>query len=275
MDKPVDLDAYFQRIGFRGAAAANLDTLQELHRLHVEAIPFEGLSPFIGEEVRLDTGSLQEKLVARGRGGYCFEQNVLFWRVLQAIGFRVIGLGGRVRLNWPDDVIMPRGHMLLLVTLPEGRYVADVGFGGLTLTGALRLELGVEQRTPHEPARILESGGIHRVQVKLGDEWKTLYTFEMAETFMPDYEMANWYFATHPQSPFVSGVILARAEPGRRHALRNTRYTVHELDGKSETRHLASLKEFRSVLHEAFRVPLPAGRVFGEKLARLLSGNDR
>jgi len=70
MDQPVDLRAYFERIGFRGVAAPNLETLQALHLLHTQAIPFEGFSPFIGEEVRLDTASLQEKLVARGRGGY-------------------------------------------------------------------------------------------------------------------------------------------------------------------------------------------------------------
>src|SRR5256885_6414115 len=142
MDQPVDLRAYFERIGFRGVAAPNLETLQALHLLHTQAIPFEGFSPFIGEEVRLDTASLQEKLVARGRGGYCFEQNVLFWRVLQTIGFQVTGLSGRVRLNWPDDFITPRGHLLLAITLPEGHHVADVRFRRLTLPGALPLEDG-------------------------------------------------------------------------------------------------------------------------------------
>ena len=91
---------------------------------------------------------------------------------------------------------------------------------------------------------------------------------------MPDYEMFNWYFAAHPQSPFVNGIILARAEPGRRHALRNTRYSLHQLDGKSETRQISSLEEFRRVARDAFHVPLPQGRVFDEKIARLLSRSD-
>jgi N-hydroxyarylamine O-acetyltransferase len=275
MDEPVDLDAYFERIAFRGTAAPGLETLQQLHMLHTQAIPFEGLSPFIGEEVRLDTGSLQEKLIRSGRGGYCFEHNVLFWRVLQAIGFRVTGLSGRVRLNFPDDVMTPLGHMLLLVTLPDGRYVADVGFGGLTMTAPLRLEPGVEQRTPHEPARLLESEGTYSVQVKLGADWKTLYLFQLRDSFMADYEMFNWYFSAHPQSPFVSGVILARPEPGRRHALRNARYSVHLVNGTTETRYLSSVEEFRKTLQEAFKLPLPSSRIFEEKLSRLLSRSDR
>jgi N-hydroxyarylamine O-acetyltransferase len=270
MHNAVDLQGYFERIGFRGTPAATLETLQQLHALHPQAIAFDGFSPFVGEEVRLDSDALQDKLVRRGHGGYCFEQNVLFWRVLQAIGFRVIGLGARVRLNWPDDFITPRGHMLLLITLPQGRYIADVGFGGLTLTAPVRLELGIEQRTPHEPARILESGGLYSLQVKLGADWKTLYTFELAENFMADYEMWNWYFAAHPESPFVRGVILARPEPGRRHALRNARYSVHTLDGRTETRHLSSVAEFRNIVESAFKLPLPSSPVFEEKLARLL-----
>ncbi|HKQ28843.1 MAG TPA: arylamine N-acetyltransferase [Burkholderiales bacterium] len=270
MEQPVDLKGYFERIGFRGAPSPTLETLQQLHLLHAQAIPFEGISPFIGEEVRLDIASVQEKLIRRGRGGYCFEQNVLFWRVLRTIGFSVIGLGGRVRLNWADDFITPRGHMLLLVTLPEGRYIADVGFGGLTLTAAVRLEPGVEQRTPHEPARIVEAGGLHNVQVKLGTEWKTLYTFELGENFMPDYEIWNWYYAANPQSPFVNGVILARPEPGRRHALRNARYTVHHVNGASETRQISSVGEFRGLVNTAFKLPLPTSRAFDEKLERVL-----
>lgn len=93
--------------------------------------------------------------------------------------------------------------MLLLIMLPEGSYLADVGFGGLTLTGAVRLEVGGEQATPHEPVRLGESGGIYRLQMKVGGQWKTLYNFDLRETFIADYEMFNWFYATHPRSPFV------------------------------------------------------------------------
>jgi N-hydroxyarylamine O-acetyltransferase len=262
--------AYLKRVGFAGKPAPTLETLQALHGAHPQAIPFEGFSPFLGEAVPLDIDAVHHKLVERGRGGYCFEHNVLFWKVLQALGFRVRGLSARVRLNWPEDVVTPRSHMLLLVSLPEGDYLADVGFGGLTLTAAVRLETGIEQRTPHEPARVTESGGLRRLQVRLGGEWKTLYSFDLEESFMADYEMYNWYFAAHPQSPFVNGLIMARPEPGRRHALRNTRYSVHSVDGHSESRQLQSVEAFRSVVRDAFGLAWPDGARFEEKLARLI-----
>jgi len=70
----MDLARYFERIGFRGTPAASLEVLQELHALHPEAIPFENLSPFLGEAVKLDVASLEEKLVRGARGGWMQNQ---------------------------------------------------------------------------------------------------------------------------------------------------------------------------------------------------------
>jgi hypothetical protein len=42
----------------------------------------------------------------------------------------------------------PLTHRPTLVGLPEGNFIADVGFGGQTPTTPLRLEPGLEQITP-------------------------------------------------------------------------------------------------------------------------------
>ena len=129
----MDLARYFERIGFRGTPVPSLEVLRELHALHPEAIPFENLSPFLGEPVKLDVASLEEKLVRGARGGWCFEHNLLFSHMLLAIGFQVTRLAARVRWNVAADVTTARSHMLMLVRIAETDYVADVGFGGLTL----------------------------------------------------------------------------------------------------------------------------------------------
>ena len=131
-------------IGFAGKPAADLDTLRRLQRLHPRAIPFENLSPLLGEPVKLDPASLEDKLVARRRGGWCFEQNLYFTHVLRAIGFEVKTLAARVRWNVPAGVTTSRSHMLMRVAVEGEPYIADVGFGGLVLTGPLRLEAGIE-----------------------------------------------------------------------------------------------------------------------------------
>src|SRR4051812_46583237 len=107
-----DLDAYFRRIGYSGAGTATLDTLRAILVRHPEAIPFENLDPLLRWPVRLDIGSLQQKLVRDGRGGYCFEQNLLLGHALSDLGFQVTGLAARVLWIAPEGAVTPRGHML-------------------------------------------------------------------------------------------------------------------------------------------------------------------
>lgn len=269
----IDLEAYFARVGYDGPATPTLATLSRLHALHAAAIPFENLSPFLGEPVRLDAASLQDKLVARGRGGWCFEQNLLFSYVLEAIGFELTRLAARVRWNVPANVISPRSHCLMRIPIEGRDYIADVGFGGLTLTAPLRLEAGAEQATPHEPHRIVASGSGYALETKVAGDWQALYTFELHEQQIADYEVSNWYLCHHPQSIFVNGILAARAGAAERHALRNTRYAIHYPDGQTERRVLSSASEMREVLEGPFRVALPEAQNLDAKLALLVETN--
>ena len=270
-----DLEAYFARLGYAGPAEPRLRVLQRLHALHAEKIPFENLSPFLGEPVRLDLESLQDKLLARGRGGWCFEQNVLFAHMLEAIGFDVLRLAARVRWNVPPERLTPRSHMLLRVRLPEGDYIADVGFGGLTLTAPLRLEAGVEQPTPHEPHRVVAIDAGFRLEARIAGEWSALYTFEMGEQQLADYEVTNWYLCNHPDSQFVNGIIAARAEPSKRHALRGTRYAIHFPDGHTERHEIAGVQAYRELLEGPFTIRVPDAPRLDEKLAGLIEAARR
>jgi len=267
----IDLDAYFRRIGFDGDARPTLDTLARLHALHPAAIPFENLSPFIGEEVALDTESLERKLVAGGRGGWCFEQNLLFAHVLRAIGFDLTTLAARVRWNAPPEELRPRSHMLLQVRLPEGDYIADVGFGGLVLTAPLRLRADLEQATPHETFRLRAAApGTYLLEAEVAAAWTPLYAFDLHEQLLPDYEVSNWYLANHPRSQFVTGIIAARSEPGVRHALRSGRYALHRRGAPSETRELRSVADYREALAGPLGIRLPDSPELDARLARLL-----
>ena len=95
------LNHYFARINWSGAAAVNIDTLRALHLKHNCTIPFENLDVLLPREIQLDDQSLEEKLVIARRGGYCFEQNGVFERVLRELGFNVRSLLGRVVLSNP------------------------------------------------------------------------------------------------------------------------------------------------------------------------------
>lgn len=253
----IDLDAYFRRVDYDGPRAPTLETLGALHRLHPQAIPFENLDPLLRRPVRLDPASLEAKLVRSRRGGYCYEHNILFWQALKALGFRATGLAGRVLWNRPDDVVTPRSHMLLRIEIDGGTWLADVGFGGLTMTAPLRLEPGLEQSTPHESWRVIGDGVDLKMQARIGDRWRSLYRFDLQEQFQIDYEITNYYLSTHPASHFRSGLIAARARADGRYALLNNRLAIHHSAGPSERRELASAAELQDALENLFGITMP------------------
>src|SRR5439155_16407633 len=108
------------------------------------------------------------------------------------------GLAARVLWGGTEGAITARGHMLLRVDLEGRSYIADVGFGVLTLSAPLLLEPDIEQATPHETFRLTRAGQDFIMQVKLGGTWKPLYRFDLQEQFLPDYEVTNWYLLNHP-----------------------------------------------------------------------------
>lgn len=262
-----DLDAYFARIGYGGAATPELATLRALHAAHVAAIPFESLDPLTGRPVHLDLARLQAKLVRSRRGGYCFEQNHLFRGALQAIGFAVTGLGARVVwMSPPDAPLGPRLHMLLKVDLAEGPYLADVGFGAHLLDAPLRLEAGPEQITPTATYRLQREGDLFALAVRLGDEWRRAYVFDLTPQLASDYAVANWYAATHPDFLFTSMLVVERLTAEARWNLVDTRLTERRRDGQTSERTLASAVELAQALDEVFDLepPIPAAEVFAK-----------
>ena len=78
-------------------------------------------------------------------------------------------------MNAPENAIRPRTHMLLQVDIEDELWIADVGFGGMTLTAPLRLVEHVPQTTPHEPFRLMRLSGDYVLQAEVRGEWRTLY----------------------------------------------------------------------------------------------------
>lgn len=253
----LDVDAYLARIGHDGSIEPTAETLFALHRAHAHTIPFENLDIILGRGISLELDALQDKLIRRRRGGYCFEHNLLLSHALTAMGFHVTGLAARVMWNAPEGAITPRGHMLLLVDIDDVAYVVDAGFGALTPTGPLRLEPDIVQSTPHEPFCLRRKADGFIMEASVNGVWKALYRFDLQEQFLADYEVTNWYLSNHPKSHFVTGLIAARPARDLRYALRDNVFSVHYVDGNTERRLLTSADELRTTLEGLFHVTLP------------------
>jgi N-hydroxyarylamine O-acetyltransferase len=257
MSNTVDLDRYFSRLGYAGPRAATLEVLRELHRLHPLAIPFENLDPLNRRAVSLDLAAIAAKLLERRRGGYCFEHNTLFAHVLMQLGFQVTPLMARVLWGQAADAITARTHMLMRVEIDGTPWLADVGFGSTTLSGPLRLEAGMPQRTPLETFRLADaSHGALDLEMQSGDGWVKAYRFDQQRAEWIDYEVANWYTSTWPQSNFVNHLIVCRVLPQGRLALRNHHLFERGADGQLIGEQVfASAAELATCLVERFGLP--------------------
>jgi N-hydroxyarylamine O-acetyltransferase len=261
-----DLDAYLQRIGLHGRPG-----LAEVHRAHGTSIPFENLDPHRGLAVSLQPDDLQEKMVGRRRGGYCFEQNLLLKAALEALGADVELYLARVRYGAPPGTIRPRGHLVLRVNDGAGDWHADVGFGLGTLFEPIPFGPGEEHEQLGWRYRVVREGEELVLQTLEAEEWSDMYAFHSAPVPPVDVETVNWWVCTHPRSPFVTGLVAAlQHEDGTRIALSDWNgLTLSERGPDSGTVTPLQIEQVPGVLAERFRLPGFAvgagGRVVAEE----------
>ncbi len=260
-DQPTDfdLDAYLARVGYAGPLRPTSDVLADLHLAHATRIPFENLDILLGQPIRIDLASVQAKLVRGRRGGYCFEQNTLLAAVLTRLGFRVTPLAARVRYN--TDRVLPRTHMLLRVDLPDGPWLADVGFGKLGLLHPLPLAVGRVAEQFRWAYRLDKEGdGTWVLQARQGDGWLSLYAFTLEPQHPVDFEVANHYVSTHPDSRFTRTLTAQRPGTEVRHSLIDRELTA-DRGGEPEVRSVGE-EELLPVLAERFGLEFPPGTRF-------------
>jgi N-hydroxyarylamine O-acetyltransferase len=164
--------------------------------------------------------------------------------------------------------------MLLLVAADGARWCADVGFGSQTPTAPLELTADVEQATPHGPFRVRRDGPDWLLEMRAGDDWKALYRFDLQPQHQVDYEVASWYLASHPSSPFLGALIAARAAPGGRHTLLDNVLGWHPIRGAVERRTLAGVDALHEALDTVFGIALERGAEVDAVLERAIRQPD-
>jgi N-hydroxyarylamine O-acetyltransferase len=252
----LDIDAYLARTGYTGPLAPTPEVLTALHRAHAESIPFENLDIVLGRGISLDLDDIQGKLVRRRRGGYCYEQNLLFSAMLERIGFDVTRLVARVSPDRPG----PRTHMSLNVTIDGQVWLADVGFGAALLEPIPRLD-GAESRQGDWINGVYrDAHGLWRLRTRGADGWSDLYAFTGEPQRPNDYRVYNHFTSTHPASPFVGQAVAIRLTTTERLTLRNTELTIARPDG-AETRRELHIADVPPILEETFGIGLSEAEI--------------
>ncbi|MFF7973375.1 arylamine N-acetyltransferase [Streptomyces sp. NPDC007905] len=264
-----DLDAYLERIGWEGGRQVRLGTLRGVHLAHALSIPFENLDALGGQAPSLAPADLLAKLVRGRRGGYCYEHNTLLRLALEALGFRVTGLAGRVVLGAQTPESRPRTHMMLRVEVPgePQPYLADVGFGAAgALLAPVPLTVGEEFEGAGRRHRLVHlpyDGPLELWALQVYDrdarDWVSQYAFTLEPFGAPDFEVFNWHVATNPRSPFTRRPYLQRTTPERHLALDGARLVETRTDGTVTERRLTGEAEARRVMAEEFGITVPDG----------------
>ena len=227
------------------------DGLEALHRAMVYNVPFENLDIWLGRGMDVSPAGIYERVVDETRGGYCFVLNGLFHQALQHYGFESRPLLARVHNEEPTG----RTHQLTLVTLNNRQWIADVGFGARSLRCPMPFETGEVGQQDYQERRIIESETWgYLMQDREGDEWTTMYSFDLETVCYGDIVTGNHYTSTSLEVPFTRSRIVSLLCPEGRTAFLDNRLTTIRNGESIQTE--VRPEDYLSILEETFGLRL-------------------
>ncbi|MFT4210808.1 MAG: arylamine N-acetyltransferase [Microbacterium sp.] len=249
-----DLENYLRRIGLEGRPG-----IADVHRAQVFTIPFENLDPRRGVPVSLELDDIVAKLVDGGRGGYCFEHNLLLAAAYEALGYPVELVAARARFAAPRGTARPPLHVLLRVQAEGETWHADAGFGGAgTLLEPIPWGPGGAHSQDGWAFQVVEEGDQLVLRTRRGEGWADVYSFRQTPVPRVDLEPANWFTSTCPRTPFASGIIVSVTRPGGRRVLLSDwrgELTLTESSPGAEAHRPVGAGEFGPLLAARFGLP--------------------
>lgn len=255
MNRPVpDAKRYLERMGAAEPAGATLDGLNALICAHQTHVPFEDLdTAYYRKQVSLEIPALYEKIVEKRRGGFCFELNALFTRLLLDLGYDARAVFCRIVRG--RDFIPPSAHQAIVVALGGALYFCDVGFGGPMPAGALRVEDGFEATVCGEAFRISRYDAYWwTVSRQTADgAWEDILQFNTFPQLPQEFLAVNLKYSIDPESLFVKRVLVNLRTPNGSLAVADDTFTARE-GGAVTTVHIEDDAHLRRILAEAFGI---------------------
>ncbi|MFI6937737.1 arylamine N-acetyltransferase [Streptomyces sp. NPDC050418] len=259
----LDLEAYLERIAFEGPREATLETLGRLQRAHTTSIPFENVHAVRGLPLPIDLASVQERLVTRRRGGYCFEHVVLFAAALERLGFDFTAVSGRITLGAPR--LTPATHAMVIVRFADDprSWLCDVGFG-TGPTAPIELADGAELEADGWRYRLVRRPGdladIWSLQQYGPDGFTDRNAFALLQQYPIDFRVGSHYVGTHPRSPFVTRLFAQRFNGTEHHQIDGTVWKTFTPDGRTVERKVDP-EDIGALLAETFDLELDPGEL--------------
>lgn len=259
MYTPEMIKAYLERIGLAYDPERALDAgyLRDLQYAHCTTVPYENLDIVERIPLKLDAESLYDKIVTRGRGGYCFELNGAFGVLLSSIGWDVTEYLARY-LRGETEIPMRR-HRVLRVKCGSLSYMCDVGVGQSAPREPLIIQEGLEQTQVSPDGSVKETYRFSRDDFLgwvLSDfhkgEWRRYFSFTTEPQLPIDFEMPSCWCEYSPDSPFTKKISLSLKTPNGRMTVDGNAFRIFEGDNVTET--ILSVDDLETVIAERFGI---------------------
>ncbi len=261
------LEKYLERIYYSGELGNDMSVLKKIHQLHPKYISFENIDSFTGKVPSLNADDIFTKLVVNGRGGYCYEQNLLLSEVLKFLGFNVKLQLGRVVWKREVDSMAAKSHLLLIVNNDGQDYLADCGFGTVTLTTPLLLDEEEPQQTPNGLFKISQQNGMYALWT-WKDKWLPIYRFALEQVDPIDLDIVNWYLSTYPESNFKKNLVLSKVDENARYTFTGHTLNIRRTTGEKETVSIENNETLYQMIRESFGLQENAVEQLKQKLEK-------
>lgn len=249
----MDIKKYFERLNLDPMLIPNLQSLKKIHEHHLLNIPFENLDIHYNNSIVLDFDLLENKILGMKRGGFCYELNGLFYKLLSELGYNVKMINARVYDKYGNPGT-EYDHMALIVKIDDSEFLADVGFGD-NFVEPLKFSPDIIQGDKAGLFKIVDEGNsIYKLcSSEDGQVFKDLYLFSDREEKLKNFEEMCLYHQTSSESHFTQKRVCSMLTPEGRITLSDLKL-IKTSNGVRTENILRNEEEFKKTLKGLFGV---------------------
>lgn len=249
----MDIQQYLERVNYAGPTNVTPGILANLQSSHLLNVPFENLD--IHTNTKIDLTNLFDKIVVRRRGGFCYELNGLFYKLLKQIGFTAKMVSARV-YNDKNGYGEEFDHMALIVKIADYNYLVDVGFGEFAFY-PIKISLNEETLDPRGVFKIEPFNDKYTIVTKRNEDGLFIPEYMFSDTAREPEEFSDMclYHQTSPDSHFTQKRVCSLPTTSGRTTLTGNTIKIKE-NGIVKEYHLENEEQVSTALWKYFRILL-------------------
>lgn len=252
-----DVDLYLERIDYHGDRSPTLDHLRELIRKNQTRIPYGNLEFYQNKKCpSLAIPDIFEKIIVGHGCGGCFEINLLFFALLESLGYDLYPVIVKCLFGSTDPVVPT--HCAAIVTIDDSRYYVDVGLG---LPSPV-VPVALDENSDWQPAAISpcyysykmhQEGNAILFEGYNGRKRMSLVSFVPQPVEVVDLIPLNYYACMAGTSPVTRGIIVEMFRDKGSARIAKDQLTISS-DDKVEKRRLETEDDLNTALWKEFGI---------------------